>query len=625
MGPEGQTEAGPSSSGVNPQQSNAQQTGTETAEDASITQKLSAVIAESSEQQQESELAPSTGNGPKSDYLTKWKAAVQRCVLFNGLSKAEEKFVLQASKYMEAKEGDVLFAMGDAPSMLYLVHSGSYMATICNTDGSTTNLRVYGPGDNFGACELLTQMGGRSCTITTTDAGMVWAVPRRVVDVKLKSPPPLPAGLLDFCNGVALFNALTRDRLAQLCRGAVQVSLKAGEPVFVEDEPARDIYVLKAGSLKAEATSFSLDVHPPESFGEAALFADGEHRVRRATIRAAEGGASLVRWSVQAIETLVGYALQGSSTRVFNLKMLAQVKLGERLLVEGLTRDGLNQFLASMVERTYGEKEMVANEGELDDAMYVIKSGEALVKKSGGKEEVCMLRRGECFGEQALLGAASTIKAGKRRASVAVQGQELVVLSLTAEALAAIAEPLREWMPELGTRLQELAAKNGVGVDAAVAACLGDKAQTVFPASKVPNARPGARVGKDDKEGGRIGARSKPAGIELSKASTSRRASAGGAGPGAAPVPVDGAGGGGTLRDKPLPTPTKGRGVAHRASVDAGSKGIKSAREKGTGTARSQRRAGTPNAVRSGSIAPKDAVRSGSAPSARSGKPMSLA
>ena len=110
------------------------------------------------------------------------------------------------------------------------------------------------------------------------------------------------------------------------------MSLQEGDPVFLENEPARDIYVLRTGTLQAEATNFSLQIHPPESFGEAALFADGEHRVRRATIRAAAGGATLVRWSVAAIETTVGYALQGSSTKVFNLKMLAQVRLhGEAL------------------------------------------------------------------------------------------------------------------------------------------------------------------------------------------------------------------------------------------------------------------------------------------------------
>ena len=45
-----------------------------------------------------------------------------------------------------------------------------------------------------------------------------------------------------------------------------------------------------------------------DSFGESALFAETEPRVRQATIQAAKGGAVVLSWSTAAIETLCGFA-----------------------------------------------------------------------------------------------------------------------------------------------------------------------------------------------------------------------------------------------------------------------------------------------------------------------------
>ena len=252
----------------------------------------------------------------KQEMILRWKAAIKNCVLFNGLPEAECKFILKASKMIETFAGTVIYSQQDAPSMLYLVHSGTFLATV-STAGFPVRLREYGLGCNFGACELLCQMGGRSCTMTCVADGLLWAIPKRVVTMKLKSGPPLPSGLVAFCRTVPLVSSLPNERLQQLCRGALPLSLNAGETLFEEEDPAHDIYALQSGALQIESVSqdFTLTMDVPGAFGETALFGDGEHRVRRATVRAAEGGASILRWSVAEIETLVGYALQSASMR----------------------------------------------------------------------------------------------------------------------------------------------------------------------------------------------------------------------------------------------------------------------------------------------------------------------
>ena len=68
----------------------------------------------------------------------------------------------------------------------------------------------------------------------------------------------------------------------------------------------------------------------PATFGEAGLFGDDSLRVRGASVRAASTGATIVKWSVLAIETLIGFELHAQSERLYNRKMLESVQLGPR-------------------------------------------------------------------------------------------------------------------------------------------------------------------------------------------------------------------------------------------------------------------------------------------------------
>ena len=86
-----------------------------------------------------------------------WYGAVQRCVLLRNLPTNELKFVCQGTRVIKTSPGDVLYEQGDVPNMMFLVHSGSYAATISTpSSGGSWKARDYGPMDSFGACELLT-------------------------------------------------------------------------------------------------------------------------------------------------------------------------------------------------------------------------------------------------------------------------------------------------------------------------------------------------------------------------------------------------------------------------------------------------------------------------------------
>jgi len=116
-------------------------------------------------------------------------------------------------------------------------------------------------------------------------------------------------------------------------------------------------------------------------------------------------------------------------------------------------------------------------EGDPDRALYVIKSGAALVLRGVGHkdtEELTMLRRGDCFGEQSLLPRPT-----KRRTSIVASGEEpLIVLELSMDALAKH-ELLRPWAAEL---VEVIGVHALPGVDAAIAKRI-ENVNTRFPSS----------------------------------------------------------------------------------------------------------------------------------------------
>ena len=401
--------------------------------------------------------------------------AIKKCVLFEGLSTHEVRFVLQTARPLEAAEGDILYNQGDARSFFYLVHTGTFRAE-CSTADGIRKARDYGPLDNFGACELLSPMGGRTCSVRALSPGKLWAIPMQAVHVKLRIPPPLSdPGLLEFCRQVKLFQDISVERLKQLCRGAVQYQVAHKESVFEAGEEATAIYALRSGVLvtSRNESDFSVTMTPPESFGESALFPEEEQRVRGAAVLAGVGGAVVVRWQVSAIETLIGFELQAASLRLFNRKMLETVTLAKRPLVDGMDKDDMDSLVGLMVRCSFKEGARIALEGEFDATFFIIESGEAVVHKGthavmDSRSEILTLKRGDCFGEQALA-PPEKLKRTKRKASIVSKGpQNVVCLALTPEIFHSVQHgSFRSWSRQLAA---DIAATAVGGIDSAVSA-----------------------------------------------------------------------------------------------------------------------------------------------------------
>ena len=434
-----------------------------------------------------------------------WADAVRACVLFDRLSNAEVRFIMSTARRVEASKGDQLYTVGDMPTALFLVHAGTYREFVPALDGGDGEraARDHGPNSCFGGTELLFATGLRSSSVQALTSGWLWAIPAKYVQGSLKVPPPLPVGLgggafLEFCARISLFRSLGRERLQQLARGATQIDLGEGETLCREGDAARELFALHQGSMKCvrEEPYFYMDLHPPDTFGESALFADDAQRVRKAALIAGPDGATVVVWKVSAIETLLGFELQAASDQLLERKMLESVRCGAWPLVEGLGKEGMDALLGAMKRRTHTRGEVVAGEGEPDDTLTIIVSGEVAITRTkpetGAIATLATLGRGDCFGEQcllALLGKGSSKGSSdrftRRRTGVAAHGEApLAVLSLTLaamEALVASGALPETWVLQLA---HDLADGATVGVDAATVARGGSAITALLQAMK---------------------------------------------------------------------------------------------------------------------------------------------
>ena len=423
-----------------------------------------------------------------------WKQTVGRCPLFGEKTPGELDYIANATHVLKYKAGELVYLEGDPilpKAFFYLVHSGQFCATLRSKAGGEWHAREYGPLDNFGACELLAPHNNpsghmRVCSIRAKTNGVLWGVPKPVFDSKLrlvsKASERKSQPLLEFCQQrVRLFRCVSPDKLLQLIRGAVTIVLKPGEMLCEEGEAARELYLIKEGSVetiiagKEDQAPFVMEA--PATFGEAGLFGDDSLRVRGASVRAASTGATIVKWSVLAIETLIGFELHAQSERLYNRKMLESVQLGPRRFTLGLREpQGVDALLDRLQLKAFKPGQQIIGDGSFDELLFFVKRGRVVsrhVHTTRFDKQVTTLAtldRGDLFGEQSLLGATriNEVKQSRRRVALyAADGDEpLVCLAVSPQDLKEKdAAEFAGWIDELSNDIFT----NGVlGIDAVV-------------------------------------------------------------------------------------------------------------------------------------------------------------
>ena len=179
-------------------------------------------------------------------------------------------------------------------------------------------------------------------------------------------------------------------------------SVPAGELLIVEDEEgeaADEMYIVKKGEFEVLERRHGVSVRvntkgPGECFGEVALFM----RTKRSATVAAVTQAEVFVVERAAFRRNLRKAVQADTSEL-------ELFLNSVPLLKNLTSRERLRLVDAMEEKQFRAGDVVVREGQMGDAFYIVKSGEATVTIDDGQAQktVNQLFRADFFGERALL------------------------------------------------------------------------------------------------------------------------------------------------------------------------------------------------------------------------------
>lgn len=230
-----------------------------------------------------------------------------------------------------------------------------------------------------------------------------------------------------------LFSDLNADELSEVIDKINVANFSNGDFVFREGDKGESIYIIAAGTVEVicrdkDGKEIVVDkLGEGDFFGEFGFFS---HGIRMASIRAA-GDVDILELSKDRMNEIAETHRPRVSEVLFNFykERVADRLLALSPLFGQLTAKDRKVVLSKVIPEAYEAGDIIIKEGEIGDAMYLIKEGTVEVSSHDskkGKVVVAALKEGEFFGEIGL----ATMK--PRTATVtAIAKTELVLFSRT--------------------------------------------------------------------------------------------------------------------------------------------------------------------------------------------------
>uniref|UniRef100_A0A7S3DG88 cGMP-dependent protein kinase n=1 Tax=Palpitomonas bilix TaxID=652834 RepID=A0A7S3DG88_9EUKA len=357
--------------------------------------------------------------------------AVASNVLFLTVDEKTRDALIDTMFHTKASDGTVVIEQGDAADNFYVVEDGTFDVWINKGKPGEKRVASYSGGSCFGELALLYNCP-RAATVVATSDATLWALDRRAYAAvkKMASSSDLQSKE-KFVRSVPSLNELSDAELAQLADALVEEEFDDQRYIITKGEVGDKFYIISAGEVYiTDKTSGSVDeseavavLKAGSFFGERALLTDD---VRAASV-VAKGAVSLLSLDRQGFVDLLG-PLQDvwklSSLR--NVALLSPLSEGQRL-----------QLVPRMEPETFDEGDYIIQKGEAGDAFYILEEGEVVVLDHPGEAPLAVLKKGDCFGERALL--TDEARAKYIQASTAVK-----VLRLDRESFNSILGPLQD-------------------------------------------------------------------------------------------------------------------------------------------------------------------------------------
>jgi cAMP-dependent protein kinase regulator len=192
-----------------------------------------------------------------------------------------------------------------------------------------------------------------------------------------------------------------------------------GDFFYVVEKGTFEVYVNPTGSLQPGLEGLGdkvATIEPGGSFGELALMYNAP---RAATVMSAEPGCTL--W---ALDRITFRRILMDST--FQRRRLYESFLEEVEILSTLTRYERSKIADALETQKFPAGTTIIKEGDAGEAFYLLESGEAEAYKNAIEQPVKQYRKGDYFGELALLNdaprAASVIS--KTEVKVATLGKD---------------------------------------------------------------------------------------------------------------------------------------------------------------------------------------------------------
>lgn len=189
-----------------------------------------------------------------------------------------------------------------------------------------------------------------------------------------------------------------------------------GDFFYVVEKGSFDVYVNSAGSLQPGPDGMGVmvaKIGSGESFGELALMYNAP---RAATVVSAETGCTL--W---ALDRVTFRRILMDST--FERRRMYENFLEEVPLLSSLTAYERSKIADALKTHKFPAETVLIKEGDVGEAFYLLESGTAMVFKEGEPGPLAQYKKGDYFGELALLNDAP-------RAASVVSTSEVKVATL---------------------------------------------------------------------------------------------------------------------------------------------------------------------------------------------------
>ncbi|TAL29377.1 cyclic nucleotide-binding domain-containing protein [Phenylobacterium sp.] len=216
-------------------------------------------------------------------------------------------------------------------------------------------------------------------------------------------------------SNVEILNGLSPLQMREFLLDSTVRSYKAGDPIFVRNEPGSSLFGIAEGSVNVEVDPNNAKITVPigksSIFGEVGLISG---RKRGATIRAAEPTICVEIPRMAALK-LMSQVPQARETvnRITTERQVLQI------FKSGLTPADIQEVLAGSEVIEVKPGEAIIKEGDISDDLYIIRSGSMIVEKDLGGKPVFMsyVPAGSYSGEMAMIERAprvATVKAAIR-------------------------------------------------------------------------------------------------------------------------------------------------------------------------------------------------------------------